>query len=94
MVEEITNIGVPKEAQTNFLAVNKLVTKFFTSKGIVNAIDGVSFNIKLGEIYGLVGESGSGKSVTASSIMDIVQDPPGRIISGDILIGLSESPGS
>ena len=86
MVEEITNIGVPKEAQTNFLAVNKLVTKFFTSKGIVNAIDGVSFNIKLGEIYGLVGESGSGKSVTASSIMDIVQDPPGRIISGDILI--------
>ncbi|MEM0134984.1 MAG: ABC transporter ATP-binding protein [Thermoplasmatales archaeon] len=86
MVEVVKADDTVEKFDDNFLVVDKLVTKFFTSKGIVNAIDGVSFNIKRGEIYGLVGESGSGKSVTASSIMDIVTDPPGRIISGDIYI--------
>ncbi|BAB60495.1 ABC transport system ATP-binding protein P1P2A1A2 [Thermoplasma volcanium GSS1] len=66
--------------------VNNLVTQFFTYKGIVKALDGVSFQIKPGEILGLVGESGCGKSVTATSIMDLIPDPPGRIISGEIYI--------
>nr|WP_297218000.1 oligopeptide/dipeptide ABC transporter ATP-binding protein [Thermoplasma sp.] len=66
--------------------VSNLVTQFFTYKGIVKALDGVSFEIKPGEILGLVGESGCGKSVTATSIMDLIPDPPGRIISGSIYI--------
>ena len=69
-----------------YVKVDKLVTRFFTSKGIVKALDGVSFGISSGEVYGLVGESGCGKSVTATSIMDLIPDPPGRIISGSINI--------
>lgn len=86
MVEVSKVVNSTEKLEDNFLEVDRLVTKFFTSKGIVNAIDGVSFKIRRGEIYGLVGESGSGKSVTAASIMDIVQDPPGRIISGSIYV--------
>ena len=86
MVENVNVVGTEGE-KDEFLTVKDLVTEFFTSKGTVHAIDSVSFSIKRGEIYGLVGESGSGKSVTASSILDIVPDPPGRIISGNIVIG-------
>lgn len=70
----------------NYVEVKDLVTQFFTFKGIVKAIDGVSLEIKRGEVFGLVGESGCGKSVTATSIMDLVPDPPGRIINGQIYI--------
>ncbi len=69
-----------------YLRVENLVTRFFTSKGIVKALDGVSLTVKRGEIFGLVGESGCGKSVTATSIMDLIPDPPGRIVSGSIFI--------
>lgn len=69
-----------------YVVVKNLVTQFFTSKGIVKALDKVSFEIYPGEIYGLVGESGCGKSVTSTSIMDLIPDPPGRIISGEIYI--------
>lgn len=70
-----------------YLVVEDLVTRYFTSKGIVKAIDGVSFFVRKGEIYGLVGESGCGKSATATSVMDLIPDPPGRIVSGKVLIG-------
>ena len=69
-----------------YLRAENLVTKFFTSKGIVKALDGVSLTVNKGEIFGLVGESGCGKSVTATSIMDLIPDPPGRIVSGSIFI--------
>jgi peptide/nickel transport system ATP-binding protein len=69
-----------------YLSVEGLVTQFFTSGGIVKALDGVSFNIKKGEVMGLVGESGCGKSVTATSVMDLIPDPPGRIVKGKIII--------
>ena len=69
-----------------YLRVENLSTKFFTSKGIVKAIDNLSFEIRKGEIFGLVGESGCGKSVTALSVMDLVQDPPGRITHGKIYV--------
>ena len=69
-----------------YLRVENLSTKFFTSKGIVKAIDNLSFEIRKGEIFGLVGESGCGKSVTALSVMDLIQDPPGRITNGKIYI--------
>jgi oligopeptide/dipeptide ABC transporter ATP-binding protein len=66
------------------LSVSHLTTVFDTSRGAVTAADDVSFEIRAGETLGLVGESGSGKSVTALSIMRLVQ-PPGRIAGGRIL---------
>jgi ABC-type dipeptide/oligopeptide/nickel transport system, ATPase component len=66
------------------LSVAGLTTVFETAKGPVAAVDEVGFEIYPGETLGLVGESGSGKSVTALSIMRLVQ-PPGRIASGRIL---------
>lgn len=84
--EELKEIKQKNESD-KYLMVEDLVTRFFTSKGIVKAIDGVSFFVRKGEVYGLVGESGCGKSATATSIMDLVPDPPGRIVSGKVRIG-------
>jgi len=66
------------------LRVKNLKTYFFTHEGTIKAVDGVSFTIKKGETLGLVGESGCGKSVTALSIMRLVQSPPGKIVGGKI----------
>lgn len=74
------------DSKSDFITIENLKTQFFTSKGIVKAIDGVSFGIKRGEVYGLVGESGCGKSVTATSILDLLPEYPGRSLSGKIFI--------
>ncbi|MDO4297052.1 MAG: ABC transporter ATP-binding protein [Lachnospiraceae bacterium] len=66
------------------LEVNDLHTSFFTDSGEVKAVNGVTFNLRPGEIMGIVGESGSGKSVTAYSIMQILADT-GRITGGEVL---------
>jgi peptide/nickel transport system ATP-binding protein/oligopeptide transport system ATP-binding protein len=66
------------------LKVEDLETYFFTHEGTIKAVDGVSFTINKGETLGLVGESGCGKSVTALSIMRLVQSPPGKIVGGKI----------
>lgn len=66
------------------MEVRGLRTHFFTSKGTVKAVDGVSFTIHLGETLGLVGESGCGKSTVALSIMRLVPIP-GRTIGGEVL---------
>ncbi len=66
------------------LEVEDLQTYFFTRRGVVKAVDGVSFSIARGQILGLVGESGAGKSITGFSILRLI-DPPGRIIGGRIL---------
>jgi peptide/nickel transport system ATP-binding protein len=66
------------------LRVEDLRTEFRTSDGVVRAVDGVSFEIQRGQTMGLVGESGCGKSVTALSILKLI-DYPGRIAGGRIL---------
>lgn len=66
------------------LDVQDLKTYFYTFRGVVKAVDGVSFRLKRGGILGVVGESGCGKSVTGFSIMKMV-DPPGRFAGGKIL---------
>ena len=77
------------------LEVNDLHTSFFTPAGEVKAVNGVSFNLDRGKVLGIVGESGSGKSVTAYSIMQILEKT-GKIVSGSIkvdgkeLVGISE----
>lgn len=67
------------------LDVNNLQTHFFTDEGVVPAVDGVSFHIDQEETVAIVGESGSGKSVTSLSVMQLVPNPPGRIVGGNIL---------
>jgi peptide/nickel transport system ATP-binding protein len=66
------------------IEVRDLQTYFFLDEGVVRAVDGVSFEIRRGATLGVVGESGCGKSVTARSILRLVQ-PPGRIVGGEIL---------
>jgi len=66
------------------LEVRGLRTSFFVEGGVVRAADDVSFRIAKGEVLALVGESGSGKTMTALSLMRLVQ-PPGRIVGGEIL---------
>ncbi|WP_332899284.1 ABC transporter ATP-binding protein [Haladaptatus sp. CMSO5] len=65
------------------LRVEDLTTRFFTEEGQVNAVEKVSFDVKENEILGIVGESGSGKSVTALSVIDLV-DSPGRVTGGHV----------
>lgn len=78
------------------LSVKNLSTYFYTEKGVIKAVDGVSFSIKKGRTFALVGESGCGKSVTALSIMRLVSEPQGKIVAGEInfdgknLLSLSE----
>ena len=71
-------------ADKTLLQVRDLRTYFHTLDGTAQAVDGVSFDIAEGETLGLVGESGCGKSVSALSILRLV-DPPGRIESGEVL---------
>ena len=79
------------------LKITDLQTHFYTPEGVVRAVDGVSFKVGRGRTIGVLGESGCGKSVTALSVMRLIPDPPGRIISGRIelngrdLLSLSSS---
>ena len=65
------------------LSVRDLRVEFVTRRGVLKAIDGVSFDIAPGEVLGVVGESGAGKSVTGSAVIGLI-DPPGRIAGGEV----------
>jgi ABC-type dipeptide/oligopeptide/nickel transport system ATPase component len=67
------------------LELHDLQTHFFTKKGVIKAVDDVNFSVAKGEVIGLVGESGCGKSITSLSILRMVPEPGGRIVSGKIL---------
>ena len=79
------------------LRVEHLVTSFRTDRGLIRAVDDISFSINKGQTVGLVGESGCGKSVTSLSILRLIQSPPGRIepsskiiFGGEDIVKLSE----
>src|SRR5471030_539456 len=72
-------------ADDPILSVRDLHTHFFADEGVVRAVDGTSFDLHSGRTLGIVGESGCGKSVTAKSILRIVERP-GRIVSGRIML--------
>jgi len=74
------------------LEIKNLQVTFRSESEEVTAVDGVSFNVKAGQIVGVVGESGSGKSVTSLAIMRLIQWPPGKISAGEIIYhGRNES---
>src|SRR3990172_8749406 len=65
------------------LEVRDLVTRFPTERGLVHAVNGISYTLAPGESLALVGESGSGKSMSALSLMGLVP-PPGRVVRGEV----------
>jgi oligopeptide/dipeptide ABC transporter ATP-binding protein len=75
----------PQTMEEILLDVKNLKTHFNTDKGIVKAVDGVSFQIKRGEILGIVGESGCGKSITSQSILRLVGMKKNEIVEGEVL---------
>jgi peptide/nickel transport system ATP-binding protein len=80
-MSDIRNGGAPEPV----LRVRDLKLHYFTSKGAVRALDGVSFDLAKGETLGLVGESGCGKTTTGVALLNM-PSPPGRIVSGSIVI--------
>jgi len=71
------------------LSVRNLKTHFYMDEGVVRAVDGVSFDVHAGRVFGIVGESGCGKSVTTKAVLRIIEQP-GRIAGGSILLRRGE----
>ncbi len=72
------------------LSIDDLFVEYRTDEGVVKALNGISLNMKKGETHGLVGETGAGKTTTGLSIMKLIADPPGIIVSGDIKLGWAD----
>jgi len=66
------------------LSVRNLCTRFYTQDGVVNAVNGISYELEEGETLGIVGESGCGKSVSVLSVMRLIPQPPGAIEGGEV----------
>jgi oligopeptide transport system ATP-binding protein len=71
----------------NVLEVKDLRVYFHSEEGTVKAVDGISFDLRQGETLGIVGESGSGKTVANLSLMRLVPEPPGEMVSGSVVLG-------
>ncbi len=77
-------VEAPAGADEILLDIRGLRTHFHVMDGVVKAVDGVDFSLRRGQTLGLVGESGCGKSVTALSVMRLIDDPPGKIVDGEV----------
>ena len=93
---ELASTVPPRDPEV-LLSVRNLRTTFATEAGLVKAVDGLSFDVRRGEVLAIVGESGSGKSVTSLSIMGLLEVPPAKIEAdvmtwkGEELLGVSDS---
>ncbi|HXH96596.1 MAG TPA: ATP-binding cassette domain-containing protein, partial [Gaiellaceae bacterium] len=67
------------------LSIRNLAVEFKTDDGIVHAVDDITYDVLPGETLGIVGESGSGKSVSTMSVLGLIPQPPGRIVSGEAM---------
>ena len=82
--QDIAAAGQATDIDAPILQVNGLTVRFYTRRGIIQALRGISFDMKKEQVLGIVGESGSGKSVLAMSILNLIEKP-GQILSGEIL---------
>lgn len=73
------------ESADNILEVRDLITAFDTDRGLMRAVDRVSFSVPRGKTLGIVGESGCGKSVTAMSIVQLLPQPMGKVLQGSVM---------
>ncbi len=74
-----------RDTRANVMEVHNLSIHFFTDRGVIKAVEDVSFSVREKEVWGLVGESASGKSVIGQALVGVVAKPAGKIISGQIL---------
>jgi len=77
---------MPQSDNSNLLEVKDLRVYFHSAEGTVKAVDGISFDLKEGQTLGIVGESGSGKTVANLSLMRLIPEPPGEIVSGSVVL--------
>jgi len=84
--EAVSGASLPGQGDDDFLLdIKDLVIKFHTDDGIVHAVNGLDLSLRPGETLGLVGETGAGKTTTALAIMGLIDCPPGRLHSGEIV---------